>query len=310
MDIRHKWDLGNGFSSVEKNKDEKKQSHAIHLLLNAQNVKQFYQFHQHEKTYTNGQLHRNEIKKLIHLTLNQDKYGLNQIHVESFDRLHLNQNLALSEKEFLDQVASILHDVKLEVNTYGNDFKIKNLNEIESQSQRVIEKLQKNYAGENAERHFRFLKTFYAQPKSISKNLFNYKLYGLLLPKFYAYYDVGQLRQHTVRYTTLMENKVISILEKAEIVWVNEEKNTVQMYVSGKLAENINQEACRFILSNRAIKFSENDQAILDNYEGNFEFNKKTGVIINSELNIGFSFGENYRKNITYSLKSISYEEA
>ncbi len=310
MDTKRKWDLENGFSSETKGSDEKKHLHVANLLFKPHGVKQFYQFHLHEKTWTNGNLHRNEIKKLIHLTANQDKSGTNHIQIESFDRVHFNRNLTISEKEFLGQIASVLDDVKLGVNTYGKDFKIENLTEIQSKFKRTLEKLQKNYVGENAERQFRFLNTFYSKPDFILKDLFNYKLYGLLLPKFYGYYDIGQIREYRIHYTQLLENKVIPLSEKVEISNIDELKNRVQLYVSGSFADNLNTDACRLILSNRNISFSENDKAKLDKYEGSFEFQKETGLVLNSDLNIEFSFGENYRKNITYSLKSIHYEEA
>lgn len=306
---RRKWNLSE-LPSAENHDSTAKNSIAINLLFNPHGVKQFYQFHIHEKIWTNGSLHRNEIKKLLHLTIDQDRNGINQIHLESFDRIHFDRNLALSEKEYLDNVASILDDVKLEVNKYGVEYQLKNHSEIHLKSKRTLEKLQKNYVGGNAERQFRFLKTFYANPKLILKDLLNYKQYGLLLPKFYGHYDVGQEKEYAVRFTQLMENMVVRITEKVQINTVDEEKKILQLQVKGQFSEEINTETCRFILTNRNIGFSENDKAVLNNYQGNFEISKGSGLVKNSELNIEFSFGENYRKNILYSLKSIDYEEA
>jgi hypothetical protein len=310
MNTRRKWDISEiNLSTETSNSVENSLIKPIKLVLNLNEHQSFYQYHFHEKTWINGILHRKEIKKLIHLSASQNKSGINSLHIESFDRIHLDRNLSISDKEYLNQITSILEEIKLSVNLYGTEFHLLNHQEIREKSKKVLKKLAKNYVGSNAEKQIRFFNQFYEKPHLIVEELKKYKNYGLLLPKFYGYYDSGQEKKFTVSNNQLIENLVIPISETAFINKVDEIQNLVSLKLNGEFENEISIDRCQFILSNRNVNFSPNDRPTLNQYEGFIEFEKPTGLVKNADLGIHFSFGTNYQKQITYSLKRISHEE-
>jgi hypothetical protein len=306
MNSRRKWNLGE-LNTLDRNDlVEKSTIQPIKLVLNPVEFHSFYQFHFHEKTWINGNLHRNEIKKLIHLKtskINTDQFLL---HAETFDRLHLNRNLSISEKEFIREILTITEDLQLITDQYAQEYKIKNHPIIQAKANRILEKLSKNYRGKSVQQELSFLKSFYENPNKIIQDQLKYKNLGLLLPKFYRYYDSHQSIYIETKHR-FMDNIWTSIEEF--IHPIKESNNIIEFEVIGKLKENHQNQAFAFLAKNKNVYLEGNEIAKLELYKGKFILDKPTGLVQNSSIEIKFSFGENYQKSFEYQLNAVTLEE-
>jgi hypothetical protein len=272
---------------------------------------QFYRLKIAEKTNRNGVIIREEIIKNIHLTIKKTVSNGYEYHLEVFDRLHRNRELSLSEKDLIGQIATITDDVKVTVDENLNFVKIVNFNLIKRKAKQKIQLLSKKYIGANASKLFEKLEHFYKNENLIYNDLQRYDKYGLLLIKFLGYYRFGLKQKFKVRYTNFLKNTLLEIDENIKMTRLNRAIEEVELKLNGVInLENFNKKMFEREMKGQNIYFDETeDMPKLDEYEGTFIFNTNTGMLKNSEVNIAFSFGKKYSKELHYQMMSITHEE-
>lgn len=272
---------------------------------------QFYRLKIAEKTNRNGVIIREEIIKNIHLTIKKTVSNGYEYHLEVFDRLHRNRELSLSEKDLIGQIATITDDVKVTVDENLNFVKIVNFNLIKRKAKQKIQLLSKKYVGANASKLFEKLEHFYKNENLIYNDLQRYDKYGLLLIKFLGYYRFGLKQKFKVRYTNFLKNTLLEIDEDIKMTRLNRAIEEVELKLNGVInVENFNKKMFEREMKVQNIYFDETeDMPKLDEYEGTFIFNTNTGMLKNSEVNIAFSFGKKYSKELHYQMMSITHEE-
>ncbi|MFD2907377.1 hypothetical protein ACFSX9_01375 [Flavobacterium ardleyense] len=283
----------------------------VEVKPNLKKELQFYRLKIAEKTNSNGVIIREEIIKNLHLTIRKTVSNGYEYHVEVFDRLHRNRELSLSEKDLIDQIATITDDVKVMVDENLNFVKIVNYNLIKRKAKEKIKMLSKKYVGVNASKLFDKLEQFYKNENLLYKDLQRYDKYGLVLIKFLGYYRFGLKQKYKVRYTNFLKNTWLEINEDIKMNRLNRAIEEVELTLTGEInLENFNKKMFEREMKVQNIYFDETeDRPKLDKYEGTFVFNTKTGMLNKSEVIIAFSFGKNYSKDFHYQLTSVKHDE-
>lgn len=272
---------------------------------------QFYKLTILEKTNCNGVINKEEIVKNIHLTTTDVVNVGYQFHVEVFDRLHRNRELALSEKDLIDQIASITDDVKILINEDLNFVKLTNFDLIKKKAKQKINILSKKYLGEIAVKLFNNLDFFYTDEKLIFKDLQRYDKLGLLIPKFLGYHRFGKTDKYKIRYTNFLKNTFLEVNESIKMTRLNRAIQEVELQLKGEInSENFNKKMFEREMKVQDIYFDDKKESPkIDKYEGVFIFNTTSGKINKGEVEIVFSFGKNYSKEIKYQIVTINADE-
>ena len=279
----------------------------LNIKLQVQEALKSYHFSMMEITEENGNKLKKELNKTLFFTIKQNTDNLFTVQIETFDWEYKNKTVSITEKEFLRTVAEITDDVIMTIDNMGD---IKRINNLPAIKERVISKtarLQKKYVGLHAQHSFKNIECFYQQEKQIINDVLTYKQFGLLLNNFYGLYSPKTNKQHTIRYTNFMDNTFITINENAVIHKIDKEKNVVEVKVSGNIIEPVYKSMFLKYLQEKLIAVNvEKDKPTLNKYEGHFFLDMHTGMILAAGIEIDFSFGDNYKKCISYKLNEIT----
>ena len=283
----------------------------VEVKPNLKKELQFYSLKINEKTKCNEVINKQEITKNLHLTITKVENIGYEYHIEAFDRTHRNREFSLSEKDLISQIASITDDVKIIIDENFSFVTIKNFDVIKRKAKQKIKILSKKYLGEKATKLFESLQTFYKDERLIYNDLQRYDKYGLVLIKFLGYYRFGKTQKYKIRYTNFLKNTFLEINETVKMTRLNREIEEVELTLNGEINPvKLNKGMFEREMKVQNIPFNEiKDGPTLNKYEGTFIFNTKTGKINSGNVNIVFSFGENYAKEIQYELVSLSFNE-
>ncbi len=281
------------------------------LHLHTTSDQRFYRLILNEITDSNGKRERNEIKVIIHSTLTRlDNPNYYSLHLETFKRQHRSTWHSVSVKNFLERLSLIIDDVKLIIEKNGRISKIENLKEIQNKAQTQVDKLRLTYKGKHVEDACNFQLNFHKNEKIIINDFYKYHNFGLL---FCPYYKIISLNNNVLtyqlRYANLMEHTLVYVEEELEQINTIEDFGEIELQIKGKLIEPINTEMFRSAAKIAHFPFSEEDCPQLDKYKGGYLLDKHTKIVKQAKYHIEFSFGEKYRKSITYELKNINHEE-
>jgi hypothetical protein len=278
----------------------------FNLRLNLSNSLKFYQFSMLETTTSNGVKLINELSKLVHVTLLKKNDNLFTSQIETFDREHKNRNFSISEKEYTSRIAEINDDILLIVNDYGQVQSIVNLEIIQQKVEEIINKLSDSYVGEKAEQHYQFLKTFYSNESLVIADLKMYKQMGLLLNPYYGKHKSDTIKTHQLRHLNFMDNTLVNVEEQAKIKKIDDQLKEVEIEIKGTIIDPFYKTMFEEEMSIKDIAYDPKmDNPNLDKYNGILVFNTDTGEVKSAFVDIAFTFGQNYKRTITYQLKEI-----
>lgn len=259
----------------------------------SQRTQQFYSFLQEEYTQVNGKEEREDRSSIMLYSL-EPVQEFNKVHWETFRNLYWSTCMSDSEKVLRKQLSLIISDLQLILTPEGKIHDLVNLSEIQKKAEQIIIKLSKNYIGNRAEKGFQAYRNFYSNKKHIISSLYSYNHFGLLLSSFYE-------EVYKTKNANLMDNIIFTIEEQRKI-------NNAEIKISGKLIEQHNLSDLHESAKLSGIKVLKGDIPKLEKYDGIF-YLRPDGFIKSSSLSIIFSFGENYKKTIDYTLNAISHEE-
>ncbi|MCX8533191.1 hypothetical protein [Chryseobacterium luquanense] len=283
----------------------------INISLQLSFERKFYRYSYNEYTIINGKTHRSELNKILHVTLQAIENGRFEFHIETFNREHRDKELSLSEKDFLAYVARINDEIKVVTDEYAKLKILKDLPVLQEKSKEITKKLSGSYVGRHAENSFKFLNAFYNNGNMVCDDLLKNNQFGLILHKFYGKYNKENNQNHIVRYRNLMNNTVMDIEEQAQLQSIDEKEQLITLSYTGKLSSDKNWEQFYEEMERKQISYNkEKDVPTLNKYEGFILFDSKTKEVLEHNLTLVFSLGENYQKKFIYELKEISYEEA
>jgi hypothetical protein len=272
--------------------------------------RRFYDYSFNEYTLINEKKYRNELNKILHTTLQNSENGKFEFHIETFDRVHRNKELSLSEKDFMAYVARINDEIKVVTDKYVKLKTLKDLTLLQEKAKEITEKLSGSYVGRHAENSFKFLKAFYNNGNVVCKDLLKNNQFGLILHKFYGKYDKKNLQNHIVSFKNLMNNTVADIEEQAQLQSIDEKEQLITLKYTGKLSSDNHWEQFYEEMNRKQISYNkEKDFPTLNKYEGVILLDSKTKEVLKHTLSIDFSLGQNYQKKFIYELKEISYDE-
>lgn len=284
---------------------------SIDIFLQLTFERKFYRYSYNEYTIINGKTHRSELNKILHVTLQKIENGRFEFHIETFDREHRDKELSLSEKDFLSYIARINDEIKVVTNQYVKLKTLRDLLLLQEKAKEIIKKLSESYVGRHAENSFKFVKAFYNNGNMVCDDLLKNNQFGLILHKFYGKYDQENKQNHIVRHRNLMNNNVADIVEHGKLQGVDEKDQLLTLTYTGEISSDQNWEQFYEEMDRKEISYNkEKDFPTLNKYEGVILLDSKTKEVLEHNLAIEFSLGENYQKKIIYELKEISYEEA
>ncbi len=283
----------------------------VEVKPNVKKELQFYRLKIQEKTNCKGKINKQEIIKDLHFTITRNENIGFEYHIEVFDRIHRNREFSLSEKDLINQIASITDDIKIVIDENFSFVSIKNFNLIKRKAKQKNQILSKKYLGEKATKLFQNLERFYKDEKLIFNDLQRYDKYGLLLTKFLGYYRFGKTQNYSIRYTNFLKNTFLEVNETVKMTRLNREIEEVELTLNGEInLDKLNKSMFEREMKVQNIPFNgAKDYPKLNKYEGKFIFNSKTGKINNGSVNIIFSFGDNYSKEMQYELVTLALNE-
>lgn len=282
----------------------------INIKLNLLEGKKFYRYSYNEYTTINGKTHRSELNKNFHVTLKRLEKERFEYHIETFDRIHLDKELSLSEKDFLAQIADVNDDVVLITDEYGCLKNIQGLSILQDRMEKVVEKLSRSYVGKKAEDFYQFLKAFYQSENLVGKDFLKNVHFGMILHQFYGRYEKESQVKQRVRYRNFMANTIIDIDESIQTEAMRYDDELLLLQYVGHIPSDKNWEMFYGEMERKKIACnSETDAPKLDKYKGQMLLDFITKEVLEHKLTIEFSLGENYQKKIIYHVKEISHEE-
>lgn len=268
---------------------------------------QFYEFSMMETTIENGTVLKSEVKKTIHSTVLKKDFETYLIQLEIFDIEYKNRTVSIAEKDFLGRIAEINDDVILETDRHLNINKLLNQDQIQNRLEEKIAKLSKSNVGPKVEEMFQYLRDFYSNDRRILLDIKNYRQHGLLLNPFYDRYTPLSIKKRSVRYLNFVENAVVNIGEEAKVKKIKLKERELEVGVKGKMIAPFYNDMIFKSIKSKGILFdSEKDKPSLDEYEGSFIFDMNSGIVKKASISIEFSFGENYKKTISYQLNELN----
>lgn len=277
----------------------------LNLALNLASDMRFYAFSMMEITTENGIVLKNEITKTVHSTILKSGHETFSLQIESFDIELKNRTFSISEKEFLTRIAEVNDNILIQINDLGQIQKLLNHKEIQQRLEEKIARLSKSNVGEKVEASFQYLRDFYKDQKKIMLDAKNYKQYGLFLHALHGKYTPETSKKRTVRYLNFMENTVVNIEEQAKVKKIKINNREVEVAVSGRFIEPFYESMFLKSMQQKQITYTENDKINLDKYEGDFIIDIDSGILKSASLFIAFSFGNNYKKTISYQLNEL-----
>lgn len=282
-------------------------SKPILLALRLQSHSQFYHFSQSETTFINGRKERNEITKLYHVAMKWLPDNLYSIYLETFDREHRSSELSTSEKEFIARMEYMTNEISVISNHFCEIKEIENTQQIEDKTKQQILRLSKEYVGRNAENTFIILKKKARTQSLLITDLCKYNNWGLIFNACYGKYNPNERKSRMRPVPYLIKQMSLDIKEER---WVNEgNEEQIIVNIIGSLDETIAVNEIKSKLLDRGVLLKETDQPNLKKYNGSFYFYRKTGQMIGAELRVDFECGNNYIKQVSYSLNAVNYED-
>lgn len=268
---------------------------------------QFYEFSMLETTIENGTVLKSEIKKTIHSTVLKKDFETYLIQLEIFDIEYKNRTVSLTEKDFLGRIAEVNDDIILETDRHLNVNKLLNQDQIQNRLEEKIAKLAKSNVGPKVEEMFQYLRDFYNNDRRILLDIKNYRQHGLLLNPFYDRYTPLSIKKRSVRYLNFVENAVVNIGEEAQVKKIKLKERELEVGVRGKMIAPFYNDMIFKSIKSKGILFdSAKDKPNLDKYDGSFIFDMNSGAVKKASISIEFSFGENYKKTISYQLNELN----
>lgn len=215
--------------------------------------------------------------------------------------------MSTSEKEFITRMEYMTNEISVISNQFCEIKEIENTQQIEDKTTQQILKLSKEYVGRNAENTFMILKKKARTQSLLITDLCKYNNWGLIFNACYGKYNPNERKSRMRPFPYLIKQMSLNIREER---WVNE-ANEEQIIVNiiGSLDETIAIDEIKSKLLDRGVILKETDQPNLKEYNGSFCFYRKTGQMIGAELRIDFECGNNYIKQVSYSLNAINYED-
>lgn len=282
----------------------------IHVRLNLPEGKKFYRNTYNEYTTIYGETHRKELNKVFHVTLKRLEAERFEYHLETFDRVHRDKNLSLSEKDFLDRVADINSDVVLITDEYGRLKNIQGLPMLQDKVETTIERLSRTFVGKQAEGFYKTLKDFYQNENLVCTDFLKNVHFGMILHKLYGRHDKEDPVKYSVRYNNFMDNTIIDIDERVQTEAIRYDDELLLLQYTGSIPSDKNWEMFYGEMQRKEIAYNRaTDVPKLDKYKGQILLDFTTKEVLEHKLTIEFSLGENYQKKIIYHIKEISHEE-
>jgi hypothetical protein len=243
---------------------------------------------------------------LLHTTIQKTENHAFQMQIESFDREHKNRNFSSSEKVFGARLAEMNDDLSFLISSKAEVIRVLQMEQLQQKVEQVINKLQGKFVGGQVENTFQYLRDFYQNEQRIILDSKQYKQFGLLLNGYYGKHSAANQQKQVRRYLNFMEHTIVNIDEKASVEKIDEELQEVQLQITGAMSEPIYNAMFVKTMLERNIGFNPIiDQPKLDKYNGFFVFDMRLGIVKNAEIDIAFSYGENYLKTIHYQLNAV-----
>lgn len=257
-------------------------------------TQQFYRFLQEEQTLIHGMEEKNDKTALIYCTRYPVKEFFN-VGWETFKPQYWSTRMSETDKILHKKLDLITSDLQMIISPQGTLHDLTNVIEIQKKADRILNDLSHKYLGGNAQKLFKAYQNYYAHKRNIMSSLCSYSAIGLLLPPYTAV-------PREVKNAKLMESILFTLQETSKPITDTEIK------ITGKLQEQHELSDLQALAELRKIKIKKQDIPKLELYEGIYHLQPDKSVK-SASLSIHFSFGENYKKIIRYTLNTVTYEE-
>lgn len=272
---------------------------------------QFYRFSLKETCFINGTEKKKEIKKIFHITYLKPSLDGYTAIVETFNRVEKNREASVSGKIFTEKLASVRSTLELHIDNYGLINRIKNMDLVRDKRKKQIDRLSKKYIGQYAERSLDAWDRLYNNEQLLILFLKKYDELGLFFHPFYKQMQNRKIEENQLRYMSFLDHTLIYIKEKVLDRFIDEPGHEkIHLTIGGEIVDPLYITMLDKSMELQKIPFDkQKDAPRLETYDGYFVLNNHTSRIYSTLLNIVFTYGKYYKKNIQYKLEEISHEE-
>ena len=257
-------------------------------------TQRYYDFQQEELIRINGIEEREVQTALIYCTCCSTQEFF-KVRWETFKNQYWSTRMSETDKILHKKLDLITSDLQIIISPQGTLHDLTNVFEIQKKAESILNNLSHKYNGDNAQKVFKAYRNYYSHKKNIISSLCSYSAIGLLLPPYTAV-------PREVKNAKLIDNILFTINEKSKLITDTEIK------ITGKIQEQHDLSDLQALADLRKINIEKEDNPKLDEYEGIYHLQPDKSVK-SASLSIRFSFGENYKKIIRYTLNTLSYEE-
>lgn len=271
------------------------------------NTQQFYKYEHYEETRQVGfPVEKALVKRVLHVSGNPAENGLNHIIVESFERKHKDNTMSLGIKAIMDRADRLVQDVVLITDQYGSILGIANFEQIKLKLQQFRSYVELRYQGPGLKKINLFLATVFQHEKSLMRYLKDYARLGLLINR--PYYTKGEFESglSPIRFTNFMKSVLVDIKEEYGMPQTNSEFITIEGEGAWLHAHDGN--AIATMLKNNGADVLEKTPADIS-YNRRLQFDKDTGVLLFSGLEILITCAGIYKKSISYKWQAVAAED-
>ena len=253
-------------------------------------TQRFYDFQKEELIRINGIEEREVQTALIYCT----RYSMQEffkVRWETFKNQYWSTRMSETDKILHKKLDLITSDLQILISPQGTLHDLTNVFEIQKKAESILYDLSHKYTGDHSQKVFKAYQNYYAHKKNIMSSLCSYSAIGLLLPPYTAV-------PREVKNAKLMESILFTVQEKSKPITDTEIK------ITGKIQEQHDLSDLQALAELRKINIEKEDIPKLEEYEGIYHLQPDKSVK-NASLSIRFSFGENYKKIIRYTLNTL-----
>ncbi len=255
----------------------------------------------------NGKRTLNSSKKILDLKVVREENRIPKILIKTKEHSITLDNLLKKQEGIKLRMAALTDTVLVGIDKQGEIESIHNHHIIQQKWESLRNELQRLYEGNTVDRYFIGIDKKIKDERKLLIDFQQARLFGLLFNGLYDSYTLSK-RPITTRKKTLhaMIDHIPLVIDEAIYCdKVDTDKGALTLRVKGSLDRK---ETYITKIENHLVGkgISHTSDFALSSYNGTFQFNTKTGLILHSSLEIETMFGKDYYKKDQLEIKNIS----
>lgn len=277
----------------------------IRLNLTNGALSSFYRLSVKEESFIHGKQHtKKHIDSIFHAGFTSYTNTLIKLHIERFETVIRDRSVSLGEKDLYEVAERIFDDVQLVIDGTGKVNDVLNFDDLRQEGRHNKKYLEDRYKGAGMKAIALFFDTALNNKNGLLNYLYQYSRMGLLLHIPYGFLSASFLKGDiTVRHNNFMLNTCADVTEYFKLEEINTKEDVVVIAGKGETDFAYNIPAFEYEVKRLNIEQQKYERPELKEYAKKIRLNLNTGQLLDSSLDVFFSFGRSYQKRNIYELK-------